>query len=342
MKNKRQLALNACHLLQAHRWWGHIAPWHGLVSLNYHRIGQAQNCPLDPELVSATPEQFEAQLRYLKLHFDVIRVGDIADVLRPGSRRRAVLITFDDGYLDNYEVAFPLLKQEGVPATIFLSTGFLDQRGVAWWDEIVWMVKQATGPTIELPAAWNLAHLDFSIKGLRSATNRLIRFAKTLTPLELTRFLDDLGSSVGTGRAPRDQTTASWMTWDMVREMSRAGIEFGGHTVNHPVLSRCTVDEQRHEIVQSKARIEAEIGQSITAFSYPTGQPWSFTDDTMRLVREAGFQWGFSYYSGFANHKSNPYDLQRVAIEPSVSLIEFQTILQIPGIFAGTTPMGVP
>ena len=92
INNKRNMALSACRLLQAHRWWGLLDRWHGLVVLNYHRIGDPAQTLLDPGVFSATTEQFESQLRCLKADCDVIRVADIADVLRSESKRRSVLI----------------------------------------------------------------------------------------------------------------------------------------------------------------------------------------------------------------------------------------------------------
>ena len=286
IKNKRNMALTACRLLQAHRWWGLLDRWQGLVVLNYHRIGDPTQTALDPGVFSATQEQFEAQLRLLKADCDVIRVTDIADVLRSGSKRRSVILTFDDGYLDNYELAFPVLKQVGLPAVIFLATGFLDERFVAWWDEIAWIVKRTTKPSLIFPLSWGIG-IQWPLetdKDRATVIHCLLGVAKSLTPRELRQFLDELAEVAGTGRAPRNAETAPWMSWDMVREMHRSGIDFGGHTVTHPVLSKCTLDQQREEIQQSKTRIEAELGIPISAFSYPIGQTWAMTDDTRRLV----------------------------------------------------------
>ena len=333
IKHKRQMALAACDLLQVHRWWGQLDRWQGLVTLNYHRIGDANQTGLDPGVFSAPAEQFEAQLRYLKSDCDVIRLADLAEVLHSGSKRRCVLLTFDDGYRDNYELAYPVLKQVGLSAVIFLATGFLDDGAIAWWDEISWLVKHSKQSFLALPKTWELESLDVSETGRGGTLRRLLRLAKSLTPLEINRFLDDIGQAAGTGRAPRNSNTAPWMTWEMVREMSRAGIEFGGHTVTHPVLSRCSLEQQRQEIQQSKARVEAELGASISAFSYPIGQPWSFTNDTKRLVREAGYQWGFSFVAGYTTSSSDPLNLRRMAMEPQLRLPELRAITHIPRLF---------
>ena len=334
--NKRKLALSACRLLRAHRWWGLLDRWHGLVVLNYHRIGDLAQTSLDPGVFSATTEQFEAQLRCLKSDCDVIRVADIADVLRRESKRRSVLITFDDGYRDNYELAFPILQQVGLPAVIFLTTGFLDERSVAWWDEIAWIVKRTAKPQLLFPLCWAvpIQTVPALVSDRGAVLHNLLRAAKSLTPQELRAFLETLAEVAGTGRAPRNGETAPWMTWDMVREMHRAGIDFGGHTVTHPVLAKCSVDHQREEIQQSKARIETELGSPITTFSYPIGQSWAMTDDSRRLVREAGYQWGFNFYAGYSTGASDPMDLRRVAIEPRMGLPELRATVGIPRIFA--------
>ncbi len=332
IKNKRKMALTACSLFQAQRWWGLRDRWRGLVVLNYHRIGDPAQTALDPGVFSTTAEQFEAQLRTLKADCDVIRVADIGDVLRTESKRRSVLITFDDGYRDNFELAFPVFRQVGLSAVIFLATGFLDERLVAWWDEIAWIVKRTVKSSLIFPLSWGIGiqrHLE-TARDRETVILHLLRAAKSLTPRELRQFLDDLARVAGTIRAPRDANTAPWMTWDMVREMHRSGIDFGSHTVTHPILSKCTLDQQREEIQQSKARIEAELGTSISTFSYPIGQAWAMTDDTRHLVREAGYQWAFNFYPGYATGASDPMDLQRIAVEPRISLPELRATVRIP------------
>lgn len=333
LKYKRQLAIKACDLFQAHRWWSRLDQWQGIVTLNYHRIGDPHQTPIDPGVFSASAEQFEDQLKYLKSECDVIGVGEISDALRPGSKRRCVLITFDDGYLDNYQIAYPILKQVGVPAVIFLTTGFLDQRTVSWWDEIAWIVKNTQQTEFKLPDSWEVEPFSLANGNSRLEILRLLRLAKLLPPPEMQKLLNDLAEAAGTGRAPQTAETAPWLTWDMVREMRRGGIDFGGHTVTHPVLSFCTVEQQRNEIMASKQRIEQELGEPITAFSYPIGQPWSFNSDSVRLVQDAGYQYAFSFYPGYSTYGSDKFDLRRVAIEPRIELQEIKAIVQMPRLF---------
>ena len=120
--------------------------WSGVLVLNYHRIGSGDESPFDRGLWSADAEEFSDQIRFCKSQLEVITPDDIPRVVANGSGRYA-LITFDDGYRDNYEIAFPILKAEGVPATFFIATGFVDTPRLPWWDEIAWMVRiESAGP----------------------------------------------------------------------------------------------------------------------------------------------------------------------------------------------------
>lgn len=334
ISRKRQLALSACELLRADRWWSRVDRWRGLVTLNYHRFGNAEETSLDKGVFSATAEQFEAQVRYLKKNCDLIRLSDVADVIRRGNRRRAVLLTIDDGYLDNYEVAYPILKEHGVPAAIFLTTGYIDLPTVAWWDEISWIVGKAQGREVRLPDNWHVEPLVIPVGDYSEIVLRLLRIIKSLTPQELEQLIEDLAASAGTGRTPITPETAPWMTWDMIREMHRSGIEFGGHTVTHPVLSFCPIGQQRAEIVNCKLRIEKELGTTVDSFSYPVGMQTSFTDQTMRLVQEAGYRWAFGFYSGHSSYPASPFDLRRVAVHPKIGGAEFRMMVSIPRLFA--------
>lgn len=119
-----------------------------LTILAYHRVSDyKQNCPLDDNLISASPEEFEKQVRYLKANYDCIDFATLSDILKGNLRFRgnALIITFDDGYKDNYDNAYPILKEHGTPATIFIATEFIDKQNLFWWDKVAYMVKQFQG-----------------------------------------------------------------------------------------------------------------------------------------------------------------------------------------------------
>ena len=116
--------------------------WSGVVAFNYHRIGTAKGSLFDHGLWSANEDAFRDQLRFLKTNFDIVSPPDLPDIVA-GRRGRYVMVTFDDGYIDNYTTAFPILGEAGVRATFFVTTGFIDTPRPAWWDEIAWMVRSS-------------------------------------------------------------------------------------------------------------------------------------------------------------------------------------------------------
>jgi peptidoglycan/xylan/chitin deacetylase (PgdA/CDA1 family) len=310
-----------------------VAPWHGVLTLAYHRIGADSRTLFDTDLWSATPESFDAQVRLLKKHFDIISPRDLRGVLRKGSGRYT-LITFDDGYLDNYKAAFPILKAHNVPATFFVATSFMDSPRPSWYDEVAWMVRTSTRDRI-IDKSWLPAPVYFDEPDRLEAVRSLLRVYKSLPGERTEAYLDFLAEATGSGRSTAAHTRVTWMTWDMLREMRAAGMSIGGHTVNHPILARLSREEQHKEIEVCKERLEAELGQPMTVFSYPDGTKESFNDDTCDLLGYSGVEFAFSYYGGFQRfHSWDPYDIPRVRVEMYTTPAMFKATLTLPRMFA--------
>ena len=283
-----------------------LGTWRGLLVLNYHRVGDAQASMLDPSLFSASAEAFEDHVHDLAREADIIALDDVPAALR-ARRGRRVLITFDDGYRDAFEVAFPVLRRAGVPAAFFIATGFLDAPRVSWWDELAWM-----GAGAEATAAY-----------------------KRLAEGDTEAFLDEMGERTGRGRAPTDAAADTWLTWDMAREMRDAGMSFGGHTMSHPVLSRLSAERQREEIRGCAERLADELGILMRAFSYPVGSPDAFDATTMTLVREAGCEVAFAFAGGYARPRQvEPLAIPRMSVGPWLSTDEVLAATVLPQLFA--------
>lgn len=306
-----------------------IGPWRGLLVLNYHRIGNPAESAFDAGVFSASAEKFEQQLIWLKRNADVVHLRDLDTAL--ASRGRFVLITFDDGYADNHDLALPLLEKHSLPATFFITTGFIDDRRIAWWDEIAWMVANATHN--RLPT--RVGHLE-GTPTREQVTRVLLRTFKELPTDETPSFLDEIAEATGSGRwAGIDP----WMSWEMVRKLHEAGHAIGAHTVTHPLLGRSTPERQREELTNSKKRLESQLATTVEALSYPVGIPGSFSDETIRLVREAGYRWAFSFQGGFVSTQTgkppaNPFSLPRVAMETGLSEPRFRALNTLPQLFA--------
>ena len=283
-----------------------VGAWRGLLVLTYHRIGDARSSPLDRELFSASAEAFERQVGHLARETDVVGLDDVPSALR-ARRGRRVLITFDDGYRDAYEVAFPILRAAGLPAVFFLATGYLDRPRLSWWDELAWM---GAGPAD-------------------------VAAYKRLGPADAESFLERAGVRSGRGRAPAGAADGLWMTWDMAREMRDSGMAFGGHTVDHPVLARLDAEQQDQQIRGCAARIAEELGVPMRAFSYPVGSPDAFERTTRRLVGDAGCDVAFTLAGGHARPgAADPLAVPRMTVGEWLSADQVKAATALPQLFA--------
>ena len=233
--SKRELAARTLDVTGCGRLLRATSAWQGLLTLNYHRVGDPGQSPFDRNLWSASEEDFDQQVSLLAKGFDVIGVGDLDEVLRR-RRGRYILITFDDGYRDNYSAAFPILKSHNVPATFFIATGFIDRPRAPWWDELAWMIRTTEKKSLE-SKNWLASPIEFDEPNRERAFGKLLAIYKGLGPEATDDYLEDLGDLLGTGRCPTAAVGDMWMTWDMIRELRDAGMSIGGHTVNHPILA---------------------------------------------------------------------------------------------------------
>lgn len=321
-----------------------LGQWRGVLILNYHRVGSPEGQPWDPKMWNVGAEELDDQLATLARCAEVIDVGDLPTAIDAKQGRR-VLLTFDDGYRDNYEIAFPLLRKHGLTATFFLATDFLDRPGPSWWDEIAWMVWHAssdapgrTAPNDSgsavgvslLPGGVSLAPAN------RDATMvELIARYKALPEAEAERYLEELAVALGSGRCRQSDTQDLWMTWEMAREMHAAGMSIGGHTASHPVLVRLPAERQREEIVGCAQRLREELGAPMRWFAYPVGSRDSFTPVTQGILRECGVELAFSFYGGLARRSRwDSLDVPRIHVDSVVPLRMFAATRGLPWVFA--------
>jgi peptidoglycan/xylan/chitin deacetylase (PgdA/CDA1 family) len=308
--------------------------WRGVLTLNYHRVGDWAGQPWDRTLWSATAEAFDAQLAVLAREAEVIGPDEVSAALRSGRRGRRVLITFDDGYRDNWEIAFPLLRRHGLPATFFLATGFLDRPHVAWWDELAWMVRGATAE--ELPAGGPLeASLSLRAADHDATIAALCERYKALPSEQAAGLVDRVAAASGAGRCPPTEAAQLWMTWDHARELRDGGMRIGGHTVTHPLLSRVSRERQEEEIAGCARRLERELGQPMAWFAYPVGSRDAFTPETQRILADHGVELAFSFYGGFGRFaRWDPLDVPRVHVGPHYRPQLVFAALAAPRLFA--------
>lgn len=329
---KRELLSRILDRTGLGRLLGRVRRWSGVMALNYHRIGSGNQSPLDRELWSATPDEFDAQVGWLCKHFDVIGPDDLPGVLARGTGRN-VLITFDDGYRDNYTEAFPVLKRHRTTATFFIATGFIDRPRLPWWDEIAWIVRTCRNEFIEVPG-WVPTRVVFDEPDREGAVKTLLRVYKRLPSDSTAAYLQAVRAATGAAPCSPKMIDDLWMTWDMIREMRVAGMTIGGHTATHPILARMPREDQRDEIAECARRLGEELSEPMRYFSYPVGGLTAFNADTRSCLKELGVSYAFSYCGGLRSFSDwDDHDIRRIAIESHMPLHLVRSTIILPHLF---------
>ena len=277
-----------------------------LAILIYHRVFHSPD-PLSPG--EPTASRFDWQMAVLRRYFTPLALSEAAARLENGTLpERAVSVTFDDGYADNFNVALPILRKWEIPATFFIATGFLDG-GRMWNDTVIEAVRAAKGEPLDLGELGMEMHAISTDNGRRSTLHALLSRLKYLPPGERQEKVLSLAKVVGEA-LPDDLM----MTSSQVRLMHLAGMEIGAHTVNHPILTRLSPQEVEKEILQSRVRLEDMLGKKVTSFAYPNGRPGVDYDRThVEAVRKAGFEVSVSTSWGCAHRNDDLLQLPRIA-----------------------------
>lgn len=310
-----------------------------LPILAYHRvwdIGDEAVFPFDPDLVSASRAAFTWQMQYLRdRHYPItfrtlLNVIDGHEELPP----RPVIVTFDDGYDDNYLNAFPVLRSLEMPATIFVSTGYIGSGKPFWFDLVAHILHHAPVETLTVHDLDMNLTLGTGVDSRRAAASRLVGALKRVSNARRLEILDWLERQYAGAMKTAEFRLSRPLDWNQVREMSAAGIEFGSHTVSHPILSRLDDDDLARELTDSRQRLERELGKPAPVLAYPVGGPEEFNDKVVRLAGVAGYRLGVSYMPGVNRlGDMDRFRLRRQHVERYVSNAWFSGLLSLPEIF---------
>lgn len=276
------------------------------------------------------PEAFERQIQYLTRNYEILSFSQLSSLLKKGDSlpRKSAVITFDDGYQNNFLYAYPILRRYDVPATIFITTGYVGR------EESPFSLLYAINFT-------NLKNL--SLTGIEGGLINITSEPFSLTsPLERWRAFLAIWNELG--KLPREKAKvvveeiialcdvkessprARMLNWEEMKEMEEGKIEFGAHTVHHPHLTILPLEEVRREIFESKRELEGRLGKPVNFFAYPYGE---FNETVKKIVKDAGFTCAVTMQKKWISPLDNPYELGRIA--PSDDFYIFQA--KIAGIF---------
>jgi glycosyltransferase involved in cell wall biosynthesis/peptidoglycan/xylan/chitin deacetylase (PgdA/CDA1 family) len=257
--------------------------------LGYHRVlpDSAAVPPRGVPSMGIRVSTLEQHLDFVGRRFRFVGLDELGTAVEAGAARGLAAVTFDDGYVDFYERAFPLLQRKGIPATVFVVTSLLESAGGFLHDRVYAALERALGRWgAELVSAL-LAERGFPVtrlpEGAFPATRALLRSLDQETLIGICAVLE---TEFGVGfAAPRS------LTWDEVVRMSRAGLTVGSHTRTHTLLNRATPARVREETAAARADIETRLGVSVLHFAYPDG---CFDAPAVAAVADAGYRYAYT------------------------------------------------
>ena len=290
--------------------------------LMYHRILPSELAkPRIQAGMYVDPETFETHIRFLKQHFQVVSLSEKFSsnqtMGKTRSIRPACVLTFDDGWKDFYEYAYPVLKRNQVPATVFLPTVYIGTDDWFWTDRLAWILTNAIPPARpEIPGNTLLERIAGIQGAYEERLEAAIHLLKNRNDQEIEEVIAALKVRAGIGATPNQRV---FLNWEEVREMAGSGlVSFGSHTQNHRILVHLKEGEVREELVLSKEILlrEGVVDPSFIPFCYPNG---NLNQRIARLVREAGYHAAVSTVDGWNDDDVSPFELKRVAIHQDMT-----------------------
>jgi tetratricopeptide (TPR) repeat protein len=309
-----------------------------LLVLNYHRIRSNDpqfSTAFDDGVYGVDSDEFARQVKWLKSNTWIMSEKDLLDhnqdgvFIAPKTSEPCVVITFDDGYLDNYTLAYPILKYYEVPAILFVTTQMVHARQIPWWDVIAYLIKQCAQPSIRVGGR------QFPMGGQRQEAIAFFQLQMKQEKYEHTKYLlSELSEACEVALPPPELQDKEILTWKEIREMAQNHVAIGSHTHTHRVLSTLSPSAQKEEMILSKLIIEENIGQSVLSISYPVGELHYITAETPVIASISGYSLGFTANTGVNDWTSiQPYGVKRTArLLEKVSTVSLLTVL--PGLFS--------
>lgn len=286
-----------------------------LIVLNYHRIGDAASSMFDRGVFSTTAEEFQYQIAFVRDNYRIATIDEAIQFVNGGSPKfdtPLVLITFDDGYLDNYTLAFPILQNLGVHATFFLTSNFVGTDCVPWWDMIAFAIRKTRKTALALDANGQ-GSVQISTN-IEFAILKALAVYKSLPSEDAKIYLANLLEECDVTN-DFDKIERLFMDWYEAKLMLEGGMTFGSHTHSHEILSNLSYEDQVREITLSRNLIRDNLGIDVSTLAYPVGGRNAFSPLTMQALQEHGYNAAFSFYGG-VNFPGEvcPFDIHRVSM----------------------------
>jgi peptidoglycan/xylan/chitin deacetylase (PgdA/CDA1 family) len=276
---------------------------------------------------------FERQMRWLARSADVLSEADLLYLIRtdrpmPG---RCAMVTFDDGYIDNYQLAFPVLRSLNMPAIFFIPTQAIEDRSLGWWDIISYLVKRCTKERVYLESC-GAGGPTRTASEKAETIRHLLSFIKRTRDRSTEDVLGDLSRACEVEPPTRAEQGSQLMTWEQLGEMLAKDMAVGSHTHSHGVLSAMGSNAQLSELRRSKQLLETRLNHEVSSLSYPVGGESHYSKATKDAARAAGYALAFSFTKRVTRRRvDDPFDITRIPPPRALSL--FKAVTVAPSLF---------
>jgi len=340
----KTVVAHALYYLGLLRLWQSVAIRRKAVVLMYHRVltsEERQRTASHPGIV-VDRDTFARQMHLLKQRFVVLSLEEFAERLhgRVPFDSSSCLITFDDGWQDNFTNALPILREHGLPALVFLPVNYIGQQRLFWQEAITHLLVRVAMDVRARPGRRPRFHELLAPVGLESVMDLVdedprlaiveaVGSKKNVSPAVLERLSGVLTAELGV-RLDELGSSDSFMTWDQIAVMSQNGIAFGGHGAEHRLLTQVSGEEAQAEIAASKEMIDRNFRETVPTFSYPNG---SWNPEIADRVKLSGYRLAFTTQPGFVRCEHDPFTLRRVNIHEHVTDSAPMFLARVVGLF---------
>jgi peptidoglycan/xylan/chitin deacetylase (PgdA/CDA1 family) len=278
-----------------------------------------------------TPDAFRNQIRWLKKRYRIVPLADITNTITSGTQlpERAVAITFDDGYKNNFTEAYRILREESVSATFFITTDFIDEQKPLPVDVVEYAIGRTLRAEIVSLLGEQLYTFPLHTYFERVRTDLALRsHVKTLAKNDVDKFLEMLITETGYDlRKDLMQSPYRPMSWKNIHEMEENGMTFAAHTRSHSILSHCTEDEIEAEIAGSMDVLRAHTKNPLPVFAYPNGGTNDFNEVVIAYLKKSRFTSALTTHSGTVSDSTDPFRISRYTLDGSNQMYRFRLMI---------------